>query len=173
MTFGYSGVPLWAFWVYILFNDLIQCCHRRCIWYHLHNSVGHSFYFLFSVSLIAPALTQTQYCILCLGEKGLWAQFRSNILRTPFRNTSLFIPLRICLGAPLCWWWCLYWRHMLEPHVLGVRWRVPSVFRRKHPPWEAMEGSSLSDFTHRRGSSVTCQSDINLMSHSYCSSFRR
>jgi hypothetical protein len=56
----------------------------------------------FPISLIAPALVQTQYCILRLGEKGLWAQFRSNILRTPFRDTSLFIPLRICLGTPLC-----------------------------------------------------------------------
>jgi hypothetical protein len=36
---------------------------------------------------------------------------------------------------------------MLEPHVLGVRWRVPPVFRRKHPPWAAMEGASLSDST--------------------------
>lgn len=33
--------------VYILFNDLIQCCHRCCIWHHLHNSVCDSFYFLF------------------------------------------------------------------------------------------------------------------------------
>ncbi len=36
---------------------------------------------------------------------------------------------------------------MLEPHVLGVHWRGPSVFRRKHPPWEAMEGARLSDST--------------------------
>jgi hypothetical protein len=104
----------------------------------------------FLMSLIAPALAQTQYCILRLGKKGLWAQFRSNILRTPFRDTSLFIPLRICLGTPLCWWWCLYWRQMLEPYILGVHWRVPVVFRRKHPPWEAMEGASLSDSTHKR-----------------------
>jgi hypothetical protein len=60
---------------------------------------------------------------------------------------------------------------MLEPHVLGVRWRVPSVFRHKHHPWEAMEGGSLSDSPQRRGSSVmACQSNINLMSHSYRSS---
>jgi hypothetical protein len=37
-----------AFCVYILFSDLIQCCYRCCIWYHLHNSVCHSFYLLFS-----------------------------------------------------------------------------------------------------------------------------
>lgn len=37
---------------------------------------------------------------------------------------------------------------MLEPHVLGLHWRVSPVFRRKHPPWEAMEGASLSDSTH-------------------------
>ena len=39
---------------------------------------------------------------------------------------------------------------MLEPHVLGVRWRVPPVFRRKHPPWETMEGGSLIDSIHKR-----------------------
>jgi hypothetical protein len=39
---------------------------------------------------------------------------------------------------------------MLEPHVLGVHWGVPPVFRSKHPPWEAMEGASLSDSTHKR-----------------------
>jgi hypothetical protein len=175
-------MPLWAFCVYILFNILIQCCHRCCIWYHLYNSVCHNFTCSFPISLIAPALAQTQYCILRLGEKGLWAQFRSNILRTSFRDTSLFIPLRIYLGTPLCQWWCLYWRRMLEPYVLGVHWRVPPVFRRKHPPWEAMEGASLSDSTHKRlwlsltGPPwdpllpVMCPSDIDLMSHAYRSS---
>ena len=56
----------------------------------------------FPISLIAPAMAQTQYCILRMGEKGLWTQFRPNNLRTLFRDTSLFIPLRIYLGTPLC-----------------------------------------------------------------------
>jgi hypothetical protein len=30
-----------------LFNVLIQCCRRCCIWYHFHNSVCHSFSPLF------------------------------------------------------------------------------------------------------------------------------
>jgi hypothetical protein len=80
-----------------------------------------------------------------LGERGLWAQLWSNNLRTPFRDTPLFIPIRIRLGAQQRWWWYLYWGHMLEPDVLGVHWRVPSVFRHKHPAVAAMEGASLSD----------------------------
>jgi hypothetical protein len=131
-----------------LIRRFIQCCYRCCLWDYIHNFVCHSSTCSLFISLIAPALVQTQHCILRLGEKRLWAQLWSDILRTPFRDTSLFIPLCVCLGAPQCWWWCLYWRHMLEPHVLGVRWRVPSVFCRNHPPWEAMEGTSLSDSTH-------------------------
>ena len=38
---------------------------------------------------------------------------------------------------------------MLEPHVLGVHWRVPPVFRSERPPWEAMDGTSLIDSTHK------------------------
>ena len=37
---------------------------------------------------------------------------------------------------------------MLEPHVLGVHGRGPSVFRCKHRFGAAMEGAGLSDFTH-------------------------
>ena len=37
---------------------------------------------------------------------------------------------------------------MLEPHVLGVHWRGPSVFRCKHPFGATMEGAGLSDSTH-------------------------
>ena len=71
---------------------------------------------------------------------------------------------------------------MLEPYVLGVHWRVPLLFRRKHPPWEAMEGAGLSDSTHKRTwlsltgpildplLPVMCACDIDLMSHSYRSS---
>jgi hypothetical protein len=57
---------------------------------------------LFPYIAYTPRLAQTRYCILRLGKKGLWAQLRSNILRTPFRDTSLFIPLRIYLGTPFC-----------------------------------------------------------------------
>jgi len=61
---------------------------------------------------------------------------------------------------------------MLEPHVLGEHWRIPSVFCRKHPPGEAMEGASLSDFTHDPllepsfGCGLpTYRTDIGLVSH--------
>jgi len=148
MTFGYSGMPLWAF--------VFTFCSMTLSSVATGAAYGTTFTILyvtastcsFPISLIAPA--QTQYYILRLGKKGLWAKFRSNILRTPFRDAALFMPLRICFGALLCWWWCLYWRYMLEPHILGVHWRVPPVFRHKHLPWEAMEGASLSDSTHRR-----------------------
>lgn len=100
------------------------------------------------ISLISPALVQTQYRILRLGNSGLWAQLWSNNLRTLFRDNSFFIPLRIRLGAQQCWWRRLYWRQMLEPHVLGVHWRGPSVFRREHSFRAAMEWASLGGSTH-------------------------
>jgi hypothetical protein len=134
--------------VYTLFNDLSSVATGA--------AYGITFTILcvtvstcsFHISLIALALAQTQYCILRLGEKGLWAQLWSNNLRTLFRHPTLFIPLRFRLRAQQCWWWYLYWCHMLEPHVLGVHWRVPSVFRRKYSPGAAMEGVSLSDSTY-------------------------
>ena len=119
---------------------------------------------------MALALAQTQCCILRLGKRGLWTQLWSNNLRTPFRDTPLFIPLRIRLRAQQRWWWYLYWRHMLEPHVLGVHWHVPSVFCHKHPPVAAMEGASLSDSAHGTLSQFNYyRSD---KSYSYCSSLR-
>jgi hypothetical protein len=61
---------------------------------------------------------------------------------------------------------------MLEPHVLGVHWRVPSVFRHKHPPVAAMEGVGLGDSAHEPLSqalggypSCSLPSQIDLMNH--------
>lgn len=148
MTFGYSGMLLWAFRVYALFNDFSSvatgCAYGvtftiLCVIIYICSSL---------ISLISPALAQTQYRILRLGNSGLGAQLWSNNLRTLFRDNSFFIPLRICLGAQQRWWWRLYWRHMLEPHVLGVHWRGPSVFRCKHSFRAAMEWASLGDSTH-------------------------
>lgn len=88
--------------VYILLNDLSSVATGVAYGTTFTILYVTASTFSFPTSLITPDLTQTQYCILRLGEKGLWAQFRSNILRTPFRDTSFFIPLRFCLGAPLC-----------------------------------------------------------------------
>jgi hypothetical protein len=90
---------LWAFRAYTLFNDLSSVATGvaygitftiLCVTISICSSL---------ISLIAPALAQTQYCILRLGKGGLWAQLWSNNLRSLFRDNSFFIPLRIRLGA--------------------------------------------------------------------------
>jgi hypothetical protein len=88
-----------AFRVYTLFNDLSSVATGAAYgiaFTILCVTVSTCSFFIFAH---CSRTAQTQYCILRLGEKGLWTQLWSNNLRTFFRDPSLFLPLRIRLGA--------------------------------------------------------------------------